>query len=332
MASEGVMKAAIMMLALGEDEAAEVMRYLSPKDVQKLGAAMASMKSVARETVESTMASFLLEADQSKKMTIDSEEYIRSVLIKALGNDKAASLINRITQTKDAGVESLQWIDARTVAGMVRDEHPQIIATILVHLEPDHASEVLGYLDPELSEDLIIRVATLDDVKPVAMRELNEVMSKLLSTKTDSTRGGSIGGIKAAADIINYMKTEIEASTIASVRAFDEGIAQKIIDEMFIFDGLLDIDDRGIQALLRDVPSEMLVTALKGTTVELQEKIFKNMSSRAAETLREDFETKGPVKLSEVVDQQKEILQIVRRLAEEGTIMLRGKGGDDQYV
>jgi flagellar motor switch protein FliG len=226
----------------------------------------------------------------------------------------------------------LQWIDAKTVANLVKEEHPQIIATILVHLEPDHASEVLSYLDPELSEDLIIRIATLDDVKPVAMRELNEVMSKLLSNKTETAQGGSIGGIKVAADIINYMKTETEASTIAGLRAFDETIAQKIIDEMFIFDGLMEIDDRGIQALLRDVPSEMLVTALKGTTPEMQNKIFKNMSTRAAETLREDLETKGPVKLSEVVDQQKEILQIVRRLAEEGTIILRGKGGDDQYV
>jgi len=332
MASEGVMKAAIMMLALGEEEAAEVMRFLSPKDVQKLGAAMAAMKSVPRETVESTMDSFLVEADQTKNMTVDSDEYIRSVLIKALGNDKAASLINRIIQTRDAGVESLQWIDAKTVANLVKEEHPQIIATILVHLEPDHASEVLSYLDPELSEDLIIRIATLDDVKPVAMRELNEVMSKLLSNKTETAQGGSIGGIKVAADIINYMKTETEASTIAGLRAFDETIAQKIIDEMFIFDGLMEIDDRGIQALLRDVPSEMLVTALKGTTPEMQNKIFKNMSTRAAETLREDLETKGPVKLSEVVDQQKEILQIVRRLAEEGTIILRGKGGDDQYV
>lgn len=332
MQNEGVMKAAIMMLALGEDEAAEVMRFLSPKDVQKLGATMASMKSVSREKVESTVAAFLAEADQSKNITIDSEEYIRTVLMKALGNDKAASLINRITQTKDAGVESLQWIDARVVADMVREEHPQIIATILVHLEPDHASDVLSYLEPELSEDLIIRIATLDEVKPLAMRELNEVMSKLLSNKTDQSSGGSIGGVKAAADIINYMKSETEVSTIASIKAFDESLGQKIVDEMFIFDGLLDIDDRGIQTLLRDVPSEMLITALKGTTPELQDKIFRNMSSRAAETLKEDLETKGPVKLSEVIDQQKEILEILRRLADEGTIIMRGKGGDDQYV
>jgi len=332
MADEGVMRSAILMLALGEDEAAEVMKYLSPKEVQKLGSAMASMKAVGREQVETVVTEFLVEAEQSSDFGLDSDEYIRSVLTKALGDDKASNLLNRILQTRDAsGIESLKWMDAFTVAEFIKNEHPQIIATILVHLDADQAAEIIGHFTDRLRQDVMLRIATLDGVKPIALKELNEVMTKLL-TGNENLKKQTMGGIKVAAEIMNFMSGDNEASVMDGLKNYDDDMAQKIMDEMFVFDNIMDIDDKGIQVMLREVQSEMLIIALKGATEEMREKIFKNMSSRAAEMMKEDLESKGPVKLSEVEAQQKQILQIVRRLADEGQIMLAGKGDDDQYV
>ncbi|MDO9366626.1 MAG: flagellar motor switch protein FliG [Methylotenera sp.] len=332
MSEAGVMRSAVLMLALGEDEAAEVMKFLSPKEVQKLGAAMATMKSVGREQVETAVTDFLTEAGLSSNLGLDSDEYIRSVLNKALGEDKASSLLNRILQTRDAsGIESLKWMDAHTVAEFIKNEHPQIIATILVHLEPDQASEIIGHFPDRMRQDVMLRIATLDGVKPVALRELNDVMTKLL-TGNENIKKQTMGGIKVAAEIMNFMTGDNEAIVMEGLKNYDDDMAQKIMDEMFVFDNIMDIDDKGIQVMLREVQSETLIIALKGTTEEMREKIFKNMSSRASEMMREDLESKGPVKLSEVEAQQKQILQIVRRLADEGQIQLAGKGGDDQYV
>jgi flagellar motor switch protein FliG len=332
MADEGVMRSAILMLALGEDEAAEVMKFLSPKEVQKLGSAMATMKSVGRDQVDTVVTEFLTEAEQSSEFGLDSDEYIRSVLTKALGDDKASNLLNRILSSRDAsGIESLKWMDAFTVAEFIKNEHPQIIATILVHLEPDQPSENIGHFTDRLRQDVMLRIATLDGVKPIALKELNDVMTKLL-TGNENIKKQTMGGIKVAAEIMNYMSGDNEASVMEGLKNYDDDMAQKIMDEMFVFDNILDIDDKGIQVMLREVQSEMLIIALKGATQEMRDKIFKNMSSRAAEMMKEDLESKGPVKLSEVEAQQKQILQIVRRLADEGQIMLAGKGDDDQYV
>src|SRR5450830_281166 len=331
MSDAGIMKSAVLMLALGEDEAAEVMKYLSPREVQKLGTAMASMNSVGHEQLQSVIDEFFVEVDKKSSVALDSDDYIRSVLTKALGDDKASGLLNRILQNKDAsGIESLKWMDSQTVAEFIKNEHPQIIATILVHLEPDQASEVLGHFTDRLRQDVMLRIATLDGVKPAALRELNDVLSKLL-TGNESLKKQQMGGVKTAADIMNYMSGENESSVIEGLKNYDEDMAQKILDEMFVFDNILDIDDKGIQVMLREVQSETLIVALKGATVEIRDKIFKNMSTRAAEMMREDLETKGPVRLSEVEAQQKQILQIVRRLADEGQIMLGGKG-DDTFV
>jgi flagellar motor switch protein FliG len=332
MSDDGVMRSAVLMLALGEDEAAEVMKFLSPKEVQKLGSAMATLKSVGRDQVETVVTEFLTEAEQSSNFGLDSDEYIRSVLTKALGDDKASSLLNRILQSRDAsGIESLKWMDAYTVAEFIKNEHPQIIATILVHLEPDQASEIIGHFVDRLRQDVMLRIATLDGVKPIALRELNDVMTKLL-TGNENIKKQTMGGIKVAANIMNFMSGDNEASVMEGLKSYDDEMAQKIMDQMFVFDNIMDIDDRGIQVILKEVQSETLIVALKGTTEEMREKIFKNMSSRAAEMMKEDLETKGPVKLSEVEAQQKQILQIVRRLADEGQIQLAGKGDDDQYV
>ncbi|HOY69912.1 MAG TPA: flagellar motor switch protein FliG [Methylotenera sp.] len=332
MSDAGIMRSAVLMLALGEDEAAEVMKYLGPKEVQKLGAAMATMKAVGHDQLESALSEFMLEAEQSSTFGLDSDEYIRSVLTKALGDDKASNLLNRILQSSDAsGIESLKWMDAQSVADLIKNEHPQIVATILVHLEPDQAAEIVGFFTERLRQDVMLRIATLDGVKPIALRELNDVMTKLL-TGNENLKKQNMGGIKVAAEIMNFMGGEKEAALMEGLKSYDEDMAQQIMDEMFVFDNIMDVDDKGIQALLREVQSETLIVALKGTTEEMREKIFKNMSSRAAEMMREDLESKGPVKLSEVEAQQKQILQIVRRLVDEGQIMLAGKGGDDQYV
>ena len=332
MSDDGVMRSAILMLALGEDEAAEVMKFLSPKEVQKLGAAMATMKSVANEEVESVVTEFLTVAEQTNSLGLDSDEYIRAVLTKALGEDKASGVLNRILQTRDSGgIESLKWMDAPTVAEFIKNEHPQIIATILVHLDADQASAVLANFTDRLRQDVMLRIATLDGVKPIALRELNDVMTKLL-TGNENLKKQTMGGIKVAAEIMNFMSGDNEAKLMEGLKSYDEDMAQKIMDQMFVFDNILDLDDKGIQVMLKEVQSETLIVALKGTTDEMREKIFKNMSSRAAEMMKEDLESKGPVKLSEVEAQQKAILQIVRRLADEGQIMLAGKGDDDQYV
>ena len=319
------------MLALGEEEASEVMKHLSPREVQKLGAAMTTMKTIGHDEVESVLNEFLATASQNTSLGLDSDDYVRSVLNRALGEDKASSLLSRIIQERDSsGIESLKWMDALTVAEFIKNEHPQIIATILVHLERDQASEVLSHFTERLRHDVMLRIATLDGVKPTALKELNDVLTKLLSGN-ENLKKKNLGGIKAAAEIMNYISGEQETALMDALKSYDDDMAQKIMDEMFVFDDIMEIDDKGIQTILREVQSDSLILALKGSTAELREKVFKNMSTRAAEMMREDLESKGPVRLSEVEAQQKQILQIVRRLADEGQIMI-GKGGEDTYV
>ena len=328
---DGITKAAILMLAMGEEEAAEVMKFLGPREVLKLGAAMAAMKSVQHEQVVSVLESFRDEADAHSTVGLDSDEYIREVLTKALGDDKAAVLLNRILGGKDAsGIESLKWMDAQSVSELIRNEHPQIIATILVHLERDQACEILSHFSDRLRNDVVLRIATLDGVQPAALRELNDVLTKLLSGN-EHIKKSSLGGVRTAAEILNFMAGEQESAVMENIKNYDNDMAQKIMDEMFVFDNVIDIDDRGIQLLLREVQSDMLIIALKGASQDLREKIFRNMSQRASEMMREDLESKGPVRLSEVEAQQKQILQIVRRLSDEGQIVLGGKG-DDSFV
>ena len=331
MNDNGIQKAAILMLALGEVEAAEVMKFLGPREVLKLGAAMATMKAVQHEQVVTVLDAFRAQTELNSTVGLDSDEYIRQVLTKALGDDKASVLLSRILGGKDAsGIESLKWMDASSVSELIRNEHPQIIATILVHLERDQACEILGNFTDRLRNDVVLRIATLDGVQPAALRELNDVLTKLLSGN-ENIKKSSLGGVRAAAEILNFMSGEQEGSVMDNIKNYDNDMAQKIMDEMFVFDNIIDIDDRGIQLLLREVQSEMLIIALKGASQDLREKIFKNMSQRAGEMMREDLESKGPVRLSEVEAQQKQILQIVRRLSDEGQIVLGGKG-EDSFV
>ncbi|WP_374623463.1 flagellar motor switch protein FliG [Pandoraea sp.] len=330
-AAEGLERSAILLMSLGEDEAAEVFKYLAPREVQKLGAAMASLRQVSRDQIADVLQDFVLEAEQHSALSLDSSEYIRSVLNKALGSDKAAGLIERILQGGDtSGIEGLKWMDSTAVAELIRHEHPQIIATILVHLDRDQASEVLALFTERLRNDVVLRIATLDGIQPAALRELNDVLTKLLSG-SENIKRSPMGGVRTAAEILNYLGGVHEESVIEAVRNYDSDLAAKIVEEMFVFENLLDVEDRSIQVLLKEIESESLIIALKGAPVELREKFFKNMSARAAELLREDLESRGPVRVSEVEAEQKKVLQVVRRLADQGAIMIGGRG-DDAYV
>jgi flagellar motor switch protein FliG len=328
MADDGVNRAAVLLMSMGEEAAVEVFKFLGPKEVQKLGTEMAKITTIGHDRIEAVCRDFLAEAESQAGMSTDSDEYLRSVLTKALGNEKAGALIDRILQVNDnAGIESLKWMDAVSVAELIKNEHPQIIATILVHLDPDQASDILRNFTERSRNDVMLRIATLEGVQPTALRDLNDVLSQLLSGG-ERVKKGSLGGVDVAAEILNFMGGTFEASITEFIKESDAELAQKIQDKMFVFENLLDLDDRSIQLLLREVQSETLVVALKGTSEPLKEKIFKNMSSRASEMLREDLESKGPVRLSEVESEQKEILKVVRRLADEGQIQLGGKGDE----
>ena len=277
----------------------------------------------------SVLNKFTDEAEKQHMLVPDTDEYVKSVLRKALGEDKANLLIDRIIQGSDVtGIESLKWMDAGSVAELLRNEHPQIIAAILVHLDQDQSSSVLKAFTERQRNEVLIRIATLDGIQPTALKDLNEVLSKVLAGG-DRLKKASLGGVKAAAEIINLMGSSVETSALDYIREADGDLAQKIMDNMFTFEDMNKLDDKGFQAVLKEVQSESLVIALKGATPELREKVFRNMSSRAAETLKEDLESRGPVRVSEVESEQKEMLKIVRRLVDEGQIVLASGGADD---
>ena len=329
--TSGVEDAAILLMSLGEEEAAAVFKHLAPKDVQKLGETIAHMKAVPRERLDRVLERFRTVAGEQSMLVADTDEYVKAVLRKALGEDKANLLIDRILEGSDVnGIESLKWMDPAAVAELLRNEHPQIVAAILVHLDFDQASAILKALPERQRNEVVVRIATLDGIQPTALRDLNDVMAQVLAG-SERSRKTSLGGVKTAAEIINLMGASLETAVLDFVRDADNDLAQRIMDNMFTFDDVERIDDKGIQALLKEVQSESLVIALKGATPELREKIFKNMSTRAAETLREDLEARGPVRVSEVEAEQKELLKVVRRLADEGQIVLGG-GGDDEFV
>ncbi len=331
MDDKGVEDAAILLMSLGEEEAAEVFKHLEPKEVQHLGEAIARMKAVTKERIGNVLDRFAKESTEMGVLVADNDEYIKAVLRKALGDDKANLLIDRIIQGSDVtGIESLKWMDAGSVAELLRNEHPQIVAAILVHLDPDQSSSVLKFFPERQRNEVMVRIATLDGIQPSALKDLNEVLSKVLAGG-QQIRKSSLGGVKPAAEIINLMGSSIETSVLDYIREADGDLAQRIMDNMFTFDDLIKLDDKGFQSLLKEVQTESLIIALKGASPEIRDKVFKNMSSRAAETLREDLESRGPVKLSEVEAEQKELLKIVRRLADEGQIVMGG-GGDDEYV
>jgi len=332
MEEQGIHDAAIFLMSLGEEEAAEVFKHLSPKEVQKLGETIAKTRAVSHERVDQVMQKFTSAAASQSLLVSDTDNYVRAVLKRALGDDKAALLIDRILQGGDvSGIESLKWMDPFSIAELLRNEHPQIVAAILVHLEADQTAAVLKNFTERTRNEVMLRIATLEGIQPTALKDLNEVLFKVLAGG-DKIRKTSMGGVKTAAEIINMMGTTIEGTVIESIREFDAELAQKIMDKMFVFEDLLKLDPKSVQMVLKEVSSDSLVIALKGATNDLRELVLTNMSTRAAEALREDLESRGPIRLSEVENQQKEILKIVRRLSDEGQIIIGGGSEEESFV
>lgn len=318
----------MLLLTLGEQEAAEVLKHMGAKDVQRVGSAMAQMANISREEVSNVLSSFTTVIESQTSLGVGADEYIRKVLINALGEDKAAGVIDRILLGRSSkGLEALKWMDPRAVSEMIRLEHPQIISIVLAYLDPDQSAEVLLQLPEWLRADVIMRIATLDGIQPSALSELDEIMEKQFAGN-NTGKTSVLGGPKIAANILNFMDMTAGTTVMEHIQKVDETLGGRIQDLMFVFDNLLEVDDRGMQELLRQVQSDRLLLALKGADDALKEKVFKNMSQRAAEMLKDDLEAKGPVRLSEVEAAQKEILAVARRMAEAGTLALGGKGGE----
>ena len=326
----GTERAAILLLTLGEGEAAQILKHMSAKEVQRVGSAMAKMKNVSRAEVEKVVSEFTTNVEAQTSVGVGADEFLRKALVNALGADKAAAIIDRISIGRSTkGLEALKWLDARAVCELIRLEHPQMIAIVLAYLESDHAAEVLALLPSGVRAEVVVRIASLDGVQPSALTELDDIIEKQFSGN-GGAKTSALGGPKAAADIMNALEPSHESAVMEQIKKSDEALAQLIEDLVFTFDDLGDIDDRSMQELLRQVPGDGLLLALKGAEDSLKEKIFKNMSQRAAEMLKDDLESKGPVRVADVEGAQKTILQTARKLAAAGTIALGGKG--DQYV
>ncbi|MBN9230495.1 MAG: flagellar motor switch protein FliG [Legionella sp. 40-6] len=326
---DGIERAAILLLSMGEKNAAEVLKHLEPRQVQKVGVAMTTLSTVTKTKMQNVLMDFTNAIGDQTSIAVDTEQYLRTVLIEALGIDKATPIIDRILiSDKDSGLNRLKWLDGRLIADVIRNEHPQIIATILIHLDSEQAAEVLRYFTMEKRSEVLLRMCNIDTVKPEALNELGMVIEKQLSGQKVS-KAASVGGIKSVADVINFFDGSMEDEVLNKIKDWDQGLSEKIRDKMFVFENLIDMDDRSVQTLLRDVSPDLLKLALKGTTEQAKEKIFNNMSKRAADLLREDIELQGPVKVVEVEKAQRDILTIAKSLADDGKIALGAKGGDE---
>ncbi|CAO97035.1 flagellar motor switch protein FliG [Erwinia tasmaniensis] len=330
MSLTGTEKSAIMMMTIGEDRAAEVFKHLDAREVQHLSSAISNMRQVSHKQLTDVLREFETDAEQFAALSLNSNDYLRTVLIKALGEERASTLLEDILETREttSGMDTLNFMEPQAAADLIRDEHPQIIATILVHLKRGQAADILAQFDERLRHDVMLRIATFGGVQPAALAELTEVLNGLLDGQ--NLKRAKMGGVRTAAEIINLMKTQQEEAVMEAVREFDGELAQKIIDEMFLFENLVEVDDRSIQRLLQEVESESLLVALKGSEQPLREKFLSNMSQRAADILRDDLANRGPMRMSAVETEQKAILLIVRRLAESGEMVIGG--GEETYV
>lgn len=324
----GIDRAAILLLTLGEREAALVLKNLPAKLVQKLGAAMAQISDVSRDEASEVISNFITDAESQTSVGVANTEFVRNALVEALGETAAANLIDQILLGRASkGLDSLKYMEPKAVADLIRIEHPQIIAIILSQLEAAQAARILACLPPEMHTDLLMRVATVEGIQPDALEELDAVMERQLGNATRLQAAG-FAGPKIVADIVNFLEPRIESTVMRELKEADPELGAKIQDLVFVFDNLIEVDDRSMQELLRQVSSDKLLLAIKGADDRLRDKIFSNMSQRAAEMLRDDLEAALPVKLSEVEGAQREILEIARRLSDEGTITLGARGGE----
>ncbi len=325
----GTQRAAILLMSLGEQDAANVLKQLDAREVQKLGIAMAELKEVSREQMTAVLDTFIGVADSKANLAGGSQDYVRRVLTQAVGKQKADMLLDRVTTGQTGqGIEALKWMESKAVAQIISGEHPQIAAIVLSHLEPEQSAGILPLLPEDMRTEVLMRIATLNEVPQSALTELDQLVEKQANATPPATVR-RIGGARTVASILNAMERDKSGEELGKIEKADGDMHGKIKDLLFIFDNLLNVDDRGIQALLREVGSDTLAVALRGAEPEVQEKILKNMSKRAAEILKDDMEARGPVKLTDVEAAQKEIVVIAQRLAEEGTISLGGKGGGE---
>jgi flagellar motor switch protein FliG len=325
----GTQKSAILMMLLGEDEASEILKNLSPKEVQHLGAAMYSVQGLGQETVNQVLDEFLVIIKEQTSLGLGAGNYIKNVLTKALGDDRAQSVLSRITpSSSDRPIEILDWMDARAISDMVADEHPQIIALIISYLDYAMGADVLNQLPEDIQADVIKRIASLEMVQPEALRELERVMQNKFKDNTN-LRASQVGGVSAAAKIMNFTQQSMEQRIMKVLGKEDKNLMVAIQESMFVFDNLLMSDDKSLQTLLRSVETDDLVLAMKGADDQLRDRLFACMSSRAAANIMDEMEALGPVRLTEVQDAQKRIINTARRMSDEGSIVLAGRGGDD---
>jgi len=325
----GTQRAAILLMSLGEQDAANVLKQLDARDVQRLGIAMAELKEVSRDQMTSVLDTFIGVVDGKASIASGSPDYVRRVLTQAVGKQKADLLLDRVsTGQTGQGIEALKWMESKAVAQIISGEHPQIAAIVLSHLEPEQSASILPLLSEQMRTDVLMRIATLNEVPQSALTELDQLVEKQANAAPPAALR-RIGGARTVANILNAMEREKSGEELGKIEKADSEMHQQIKDLLFVFDNLLDVDDRGIQALLREVSSDTLAIALRGAEPEVQEKILRNMSKRAAEILKDDMEVRGPVKLTDVEAAQKEIVAIAQRLTEEGTISLRGKAGGE---
>lgn len=327
----GIDRAAVLLLSIGEECAAEVLKLIGPKEVHKVSAAMAALRNVSTDQANDVLREFAEDLGRETSYGVASREYLRSILTQALGEERASNIIERVfTAEESSGLEQLKWMDARSIVEVVKHEHPQIIAVVLSYLDSEHAAEVLSYLPERLRSDVLLRIAVLDRLQPSALQELNRVIEEQFMGNSAAKSSG-LGGVKVAANILNLLEPSLEGGIMEQVAEYNPELADKLQELMFVFDDLASLGNRDMQILLREVASETLVLAMKGADEALKDKIYANMSKRAGEMLRDDLEAKGPVRLSEVEAAQKEILAVARRLSESGELSLGGKGAEE-YV
>jgi flagellar motor switch protein FliG len=323
----GAQRAAVLMLLLGEQQAAEIIRFLNPKEVQSLGGAMVSVADLSQEAVNVVLDEFVATLKKQTSLGLGTGDYVEKVLKRALGDDKASSVLSRIMPGQGSkGLEILKWMDARSIAEMIRGEHPQVVAIILSVLEHTVAADVLNFLPVEARPEIIQRIASLDTVQPSAMEELEQIMMKQFATNS-SSKSSSFGGIKAAAQIMNSVKVELESAIMSGLSVIDADLMQKIQDNMFTFENLVGVDNRGIQAIMRTAEPDMLMVALKGAPDYVKDKFLDNMSARARVMFVDDMESKGPLRITEVEEAQKNVMRLARKLSDAGELVLAG-GGD----
>ncbi len=323
----GSNRAAIFLMSLGEREATEILKHLPVSEVQKLGKAMATIDKVSVEQADTVLEQFTEILETEAPLAGRSPQFLKRLLSGSLGEERANSLLGRLADDVPTGLDSLSLMEAHEVTELIRSEHPQVIAIVLAGLESKKAGDVLAELPNKMATEIIARIARMEEVPRHAIEELDKVMQQR-SSQSSGFKVAAMGGVRTAAEILNASQKETGEKIIEELDERDKDLSERIQESMFVFENLIQLDDRGMQTLLRDVTSDSLVLALKGADEEIKDKVFGNMSKRAAELLKDDLDAKGPVRLSEVEEAQKEIVTTARRLADEGSLML-GTGGDE---